>query len=46
MNPAAKLFGDTKFDSKKEHGSSHLNLSALQDKRGAFIMLDEVTETV
>ena len=44
MNPAAKLLGDTKFDSKKGTWFKPSRfVSALQDKRGAFIMLDEVT---
>ena len=44
MNPAAKLLGDTKFDSKRGTWFKPSRfVSALQDKRGAFIMLDEVT---
>ena len=44
MNPAAKLLGDTKFDSKKGTWFKPSRfVSALQDKNGAFIMLDEVT---
>jgi len=44
MNPAAKLLGDTKFNSKKGTWFKPSRfVSALQDKRGAFIMLDEVT---
>ena len=44
MNPAAKILGDTKYDS--ERGTFFKKsrfVSALQDKEGAFIMLDEVT---
>ena len=44
MNPSAKLLGDTKFD--KDRGTwfkPSRFVSALKDKRGAFIMLDEVT---
>ena len=44
MNPAAKILGDTKYDS--ERGTFFKKsrfVSALQDDRGSFIMLDEVT---
>ena len=44
MNPAAKILGDTKYDS--ERGTFFKKsrfVSALQDKNGSFIMLDEVT---
>ena len=44
MNPAAKILGDTKYDS--ERGTFFKKsrfVSALQDTKGAFIMLDEVT---
>jgi len=44
MNPAAKILGDTKYDS--ERGTFFKKsrfVSALQDRTGAFIMLDEVT---
>ena len=44
MNPAAKILGDTKYDS--ERGTFFKKsrfVSALQDKKGSFIMLDEVT---
>ena len=44
MNPAAKILGDTKYDS--ERGTFFKKsrfVSALQDKAGSFIMLDEVT---
>ena len=44
MNPAAKILGDTKYDS--ERGTFFKKsrfVSALQDKEGSFIMLDEVT---
>ena len=44
MNPAAKILGDTKYDS--ERGTFFKKsrfVSALQDKDGSFIMLDEVT---
>ena len=44
MNPSAKLLGDTKFDSDKGTWFKPSRfVSALQDDRGAFIMLDEVT---
>ena len=44
MNPAAKLLGDTKYDSSKGTWFKPSRfVSALQDERGAFIMLDEVT---
>ena len=44
MNPSAKLLGDTKFDSDKGTWFKPSRfVSALQDKQGAFIMLDEVT---
>ena len=44
MNPAAKILGDTKYDS--ERGTFFKKsrfVSALQDDKGSFIMLDEVT---
>jgi len=44
MNPAAKLLGDTKYN--QEDGTwfkPSRFVSALQDKAGSFIMLDEVT---
>ena len=44
MNPAAKILGDTKYDS--ERGTFFKKsrfVSALQDTAGSFIMLDEVT---
>ncbi len=44
MNPAAKILGDTKYS--KEEGTFFKKsrfVSALQNKDGAFIMLDEVT---
>jgi MoxR-like ATPase len=44
MNPAAKILGDTKYDS--ERGTFFKKsrfVSALQDRAGSFIMLDEVT---
>jgi len=44
MNPAAKILGDTKYDS--ERGTFFKKsrfVSALQDTQGSFIMLDEVT---
>ena len=44
MNPSAKLLGDTKFDSDKGTWFKPSRfVSALQDDKGAFIMLDEVT---
>jgi MoxR-like ATPase len=44
MNPSAKLLGDTKYDSKTGTWFKPSRfVSALRDKRGAFIMLDEVT---
>jgi len=44
MNPSAKLLGDTKFDSDKGTWFKPSRfVSALQDDRGSFIMLDEVT---
>jgi len=44
MNPSAKLLGDTKFDSDKGTWFNPSRfVSALQDDKGAFIMLDEVT---
>ena len=44
MNPSAKLLGDTKYDSSTGTWFKPSRfVSALQDKRGAFIMLDEVT---
>jgi len=44
MNPAAKILGDTKYDN--ERGTFFKKsrfVSALQDDKGSFIMLDEVT---
>ena len=44
MNPAAKILGDTKYDSVKgTFFKKSRFVSALEDKKGAFIMLDEVT---
>jgi len=44
MNPSAKLLGDTKFDSDRGTWFKPSRfVSALQDDKGAFIMLDEVT---
>jgi len=44
MNPSAKLLGDTKYDSSTGTWFKPSRfVSALQDKKGAFIMLDEVT---
>ena len=44
MNPAAKILGDTKYDSEKgTFFKKSRFVSALQDKEGSFIMLDEVT---
>ena len=44
MNPSAKLLGDTKFDADKGTWFKPSRfVSALQDDRGSFIMLDEVT---
>jgi len=44
MNPAAKLLGDTKYDSDRGTWFKPSRfVSALQDDKGAFIMLDEVT---
>ena len=44
MNPSAKLLGDTKYDSSTGTWFKPSRfVSGLQDKRGAFIMLDEVT---
>ncbi len=44
MNPAAKILGDTKYDSKRgTFFKKSRFVSALQDDRGSFIMLDEVT---
>jgi MoxR-like ATPase len=44
MNPAAKILGDTKYDSVKgTFFKKSRFVSALQDREGSFIMLDEVT---
>jgi len=44
MNPAAKLLGDTKFDKDKgTYFKESRFVGALLDRKGAFIMLDEVT---
>ena len=44
MNPAAKLLGDTKYDSSRGTWFKPSRfISALMDKKGAFLMLDEVT---
>ena len=44
MNPAAKILGDTKYDSTRgTFFKPSRFVSALQDRQGAFIMLDEVT---
>jgi MoxR-like ATPase len=44
MNPAAKILGDTKYDSEKgTFFKKSRFVSALQDREGSFIMLDEVT---
>jgi len=44
MNPSAKLLGDTKYDaSTGTFFKPSRFVKALQDKRGAFIMLDEIT---
>jgi MoxR-like ATPase len=44
MNPAAKLLGDTKYNSDKGTWFQQSRfVAALLDKKGAFIMLDEVT---
>ena len=44
MNPSAKLLGDTKYDaSTGTFFKKSRFVKALQDERGAFIMLDEIT---
>ena len=44
MNPSAKLLGDTKYDaSTGTFFKPSRFIKALQDERGAFIMLDEIT---
>jgi len=44
MNPSAKILGDTKYNSEKgTFFKPSRFVSALQDTKGAFIMLDEVT---
>jgi len=44
MNPAAKLLGDTKYSSEEGTWFKPSRfVSALMDKKGAFIMMDEVT---
>ena len=44
MNPSAKILGDTKYDSERgTFFKPSRFVSALQDDKGAFIMLDEVT---
>ena len=44
MNPSAKLLGDTKYDaSTGTFFKKSRFVQALQDKRGAFVMLDEIT---
>ncbi len=44
MNPSAKILGDTKYSSEKgTFFKPSRFVSALQDDKGAFIMLDEVT---
>ena len=44
MNPAAKLLGDTKYDaSTGTFFKKSRFVQALQDERGAFVMLDEIT---
>ena len=44
MNPAAKILGDTKYDSDKGTWFKPSRfVQALQDEKGAFIMMDEVT---
>ena len=44
MNPAAKLLGDTKYNSERGTWfATSRFVAALLDKDGAFIMLDEVT---
>ncbi len=44
MNPSAKLLGDTKYEaSTGTFFKPSRFVKALQDKRGAFIMLDEIT---
>jgi MoxR-like ATPase len=44
MNPAAKILGDTKYDSVRgTFFKKSRFVSALQDEKGSFIMLDEVT---
>ena len=44
MNPSAKLLGDTKYNADKGTWFKPSRfISAVMDKRGAFLMLDEVT---
>ena len=44
MNPSAKILGDTKYDSERgTFFKPSRFVSALQNDKGAFIMLDEVT---
>jgi len=44
MNPSAKLLGDTKYDATTgTFFKKSRFVKALQDERGAFIMLDEIT---